>query len=172
MAPSRAEEVMAVEADLLALRRPRQQCAAGRADEAGRRLLLHPGHAIAQRPLQRPGRAPCGQRAKPWRRPRLSLATGCWSCLAGAAQWHHPVPAAPLHPAVAGLVAAVKAYELLTVEAAVHGDRTAAYEALIANPIGPEIDHAQRCWTRCWRSTRPICRSSGREPFWDRRYVR
>ncbi len=53
-----------------------------------------------------------------------------------------PAPAAPLHPAVAGLVAAVKAYELLTVEAAVHGDRAAAYQALIANPLGPEIDQA------------------------------
>ncbi len=54
-----------------------------------------------------------------------------------------PLPAAPLHPAVAGLVAAVKAYELLTVEAAVHGDREAAYQALLAHPLGPaegEID--------------------------------
>ena len=48
-----------------------------------------------------------------------------------------PLPAAPLHPAVAGLVAAVKAYELLTVEAAVHGDREAAYQALLAHPLGP-----------------------------------
>ena len=40
---------------------------------------------------------------------------------------------------MAGLVAAVKAYELLTVEAAVHGDREAAYQALVANPIGPEM---------------------------------
>lgn len=50
-----------------------------------------------------------------------------------------PLPAAPLHPAVAGLVAAVKAYELLTVEAAVHGDREAAFQALVANPLGPEM---------------------------------
>ena len=48
-----------------------------------------------------------------------------------------PLPAALLHPAVAGLVAAVKAYELLTVEAAVHGDREAAYQALLAHPLGP-----------------------------------
>jgi len=48
-----------------------------------------------------------------------------------------PLPAAPLHPATAGLVAAVKAYELLTVEAAVHGDREAAYQALLAHPLGP-----------------------------------
>jgi 6-phospho-beta-glucosidase len=54
-----------------------------------------------------------------------------------------PLPTEPLHPAVAGLVAAVKAYELLTVEAAVHGDRDAAYEALLANPLGPEVEQAQ-----------------------------
>jgi 6-phospho-beta-glucosidase len=58
-----------------------------------------------------------------------------------------PAPVAPLHPAVAGLVAAVKAYELLTVEAAVHGDRDAAYQALIANPIGTG-DGAGRCAAR------------------------
>lgn len=54
-----------------------------------------------------------------------------------------PLHTEPLHPAVAGLVAAVKAYELLTVEAAVHGDREAAYQALIANPLGPEESDAQ-----------------------------
>jgi 6-phospho-beta-glucosidase len=54
-----------------------------------------------------------------------------------------PLPTEPLHPAVGGLVAAVKAYELLTVEAAVHGDREAAYQALLANPLGPEVEQAQ-----------------------------
>jgi 6-phospho-beta-glucosidase len=54
-----------------------------------------------------------------------------------------PLPTEPLHPAVAGLVAAVKAYELLTVEAAVHGDREAAYQALLANPLGPEAEQTQ-----------------------------
>ena len=48
-----------------------------------------------------------------------------------------PLPAAPLPEACAGLVAQVKAYELLTVEAAVHGDRRAAYLALLAHPLGP-----------------------------------
>lgn len=54
-----------------------------------------------------------------------------------------PLPTEALHPAVAGLVAAVKAYELLTVEAAVHGDREAAYEALLAHPLGPEVEQVQ-----------------------------
>jgi len=55
----------------------------------------------------------------------------------------HPLPAEPLPPACFGLLARVKAYELLTVEAAVHGDRNAAYQALITNPLGPTVDKAQ-----------------------------
>jgi 6-phospho-beta-glucosidase len=51
-----------------------------------------------------------------------------------------PLPAAPLPPGQFGLIAQVKAYELLTVEAAVHGDRNAAYEALLAHPLGPPAD--------------------------------
>ena len=51
-----------------------------------------------------------------------------------------PLPAEPLAPVCAGLLAQVKAYELLTVEAAVHGDRQAAYQALLAHPLGPEAD--------------------------------
>jgi 6-phospho-beta-glucosidase len=52
----------------------------------------------------------------------------------------HPLPAEPLPDACLGLVAQVKMYELLTVEAAVRGDRRAAYEALLANPLGPSAD--------------------------------
>ncbi|HLB47916.1 MAG TPA: hypothetical protein VJL59_12990, partial [Anaerolineales bacterium] len=55
----------------------------------------------------------------------------------------HPIPADPLPPACFGLLARVKAYELLTVEAAVHGDRNAAYQALITNPLGPTVENAQ-----------------------------
>jgi 6-phospho-beta-glucosidase len=49
----------------------------------------------------------------------------------------HPLPARPLLPACAGLLAHVKSYELLAVEAAVHGDRDAAAQALLAHPLGP-----------------------------------
>jgi 6-phospho-beta-glucosidase len=59
------------------------------------------------------------------------------------AQGIHPLPAEPLPIACFGLVAQVKAYELLTVEAAVHGDRNAAYQALLANPLGPSADKVQ-----------------------------
>ncbi len=54
-----------------------------------------------------------------------------------------PLPAEPLPPACFGLIAQVKAYELLTVEAAVHGDREAAYQALLAHPLGPTADKVQ-----------------------------
>ena len=50
----------------------------------------------------------------------------------------HALPAEPLPPVCFGLLAQVKMYELLTVEAAVRGDRAAAYQALITNPLGPQ----------------------------------
>ena len=55
----------------------------------------------------------------------------------------HPLPAEPLPPVCFGLLAHVKAYELLAVEAAVHGDRDAAYQALLAHPLGPAADRIQ-----------------------------
>ncbi|MFO7663021.1 MAG: hypothetical protein R6X18_10565, partial [Chloroflexota bacterium] len=42
--------------------------------------------------------------------------------------------------------AQVKAYEILTAEAAVKGDRDAAYQALLAHPLGPpanQISHSR-----------------------------
>jgi len=52
----------------------------------------------------------------------------------------HPLPAQPLPLACFGLLAQVKSYELLTVQAAVHGDRDAAYQALLTHPLGPSAD--------------------------------
>jgi 6-phospho-beta-glucosidase len=46
-----------------------------------------------------------------------------------------PLRFAPLAPELAGLIQQVKAYERLTVHAAIHGDRTAALKALMANPL-------------------------------------
>lgn len=54
-----------------------------------------------------------------------------------------PLLAPPLPPAVFGLLQQVKMYELLTVEAAVHGDRNAAYQALLAHPLGPPAEQAE-----------------------------
>ena len=56
------------------------------------------------------------------------------------AQGIHPLPAAPLPDACFGLLAQVKAYERLTVKAAVDGERDAAYQALLAHPLGPPAD--------------------------------
>ena len=47
----------------------------------------------------------------------------------------HPLPQAPLAPELLGLVQQAKAYERLTVDAAVTGDRTLARKALLANPL-------------------------------------
>ncbi|MBL8063184.1 MAG: 6-phospho-beta-glucosidase [Anaerolineales bacterium] len=55
----------------------------------------------------------------------------------------HPLPADPLPASCFGLIAQVKMYELLTVEAAVHGDRNAMYQALLTNPLGPSADKVQ-----------------------------
>lgn len=55
----------------------------------------------------------------------------------------HPLPANPLPQACFGLVAAVKSYELLTAQAAVTGDRQAAYQALLVHPLGPSADKVQ-----------------------------
>jgi 6-phospho-beta-glucosidase len=52
----------------------------------------------------------------------------------------HPLPADPLPAACFGLISAIKMYELLTVEAAVHGDRNAAYQAMLVHPLGPSAD--------------------------------
>ena len=54
-----------------------------------------------------------------------------------------PIPTRPLPQACFGLIAQVKSFELLTVEAAVHGDRDAAYQALLAHPLGPPADRIQ-----------------------------
>jgi len=55
----------------------------------------------------------------------------------------HPLPTEALPPICFGLLAQVKAYELLTVEAAVLGDREAAYQALLAHPLGPVLDQIE-----------------------------
>lgn len=51
-----------------------------------------------------------------------------------------PLPAEPLPAFCYGLLAQVKAFELFAVEAAVNGDREAAYKALLAHPLGPPAD--------------------------------
>ena len=58
----------------------------------------------------------------------------------------YPLPARPLPPPADGLVRMVKAYELLTAEAAVTGSVEAALQALVAHPLGPGADRAPAFW--------------------------
>lgn len=53
-----------------------------------------------------------------------------------------PLPTKPLQLYNYVLLEQVKQYEQLTVEAAVHGDRSAAYRALLAHPLGPSEENA------------------------------
>lgn len=55
----------------------------------------------------------------------------------------HPHVIGEMELAVRGLVQQVKAYEQLTVQAAVFGDRNAALAALMSNPLIPSADVAQ-----------------------------
>jgi 6-phospho-beta-glucosidase len=55
----------------------------------------------------------------------------------------HPLPVEPLPPEMLGLVEQVKAYERLTVAAAVSGDRETALKALMANPLVADYDVAR-----------------------------
>lgn len=59
-----------------------------------------------------------------------------------------PLPVGPLRPDVDALIRTMKDFELLTVEAAVHGDEEAALRALVTNPIGPPMSKAPAVWKR------------------------
>ncbi len=52
----------------------------------------------------------------------------------------YPIKTRPLPFSVFGLLSQVKSYEILTVKAAVNGDKDALYQALLAHPLGPETD--------------------------------
>lgn len=54
-----------------------------------------------------------------------------------------PIPASPLPLVCEGLMTQVKSYEILTAKAALAGDRRAAYQALLAHPLGPSADKIQ-----------------------------
>jgi 6-phospho-beta-glucosidase len=55
----------------------------------------------------------------------------------------HPLQVKPLPEVCFGLIAQVKSYEILTAKAAVTGNREIAYQALLANPLGPPDDKVQ-----------------------------
>ncbi len=142
--PSRAEEVMEVEADLL------QQYADPECTEPPEDLMKRGGayYSTVATQLLNAHYNDLGEvhvvnvrndsAVKEWPADWV-LEMPCRVDRAGI----HPIPAEPLPPACFGLLAHVKAYELLTVEAAVHGDRAAAYQALLAHPLGPQADKVQ-----------------------------
>jgi 6-phospho-beta-glucosidase len=55
----------------------------------------------------------------------------------------HPLPAEPLPQTCFGLIAQIKSYEILTSRAAVTGDRSLLYQAMLANPLGPDVDQIE-----------------------------
>lgn len=67
----------------------------------------------------------------------------------------HPMPIQPLPDICYQLITRVKEYELLTVEAAVHGDRDKAIQALLANPLGPKPDQAKAVLDDMLETNRP-----------------
>jgi 6-phospho-beta-glucosidase len=64
------------------------------------------------------------------------------------------IPTRPMGPESRGLVQAVKAYEELTVEAAVTGDARAAVKALMAHPLVPSFDVARELWAAILEANR------------------
>lgn len=68
---------------------------------------------------------------------------------------HNPVFAEP-NPVLKTLIESVKAYETLTVEAALTGDRGTALRALACNPITADVDRAQPCLTEMLHQNRPL----------------
>lgn len=66
-----------------------------------------------------------------------------------------PLPADPLPPFAFGLLAAVKSYEILTAQAAVTGDRNAAYQALLVHPLGPSLENAEKVLDDLLETNRP-----------------
>ncbi len=143
-APTRAEEVMAIERDLLELYRdpaldvkPELLERRGGAfySEAAAQLIasLHDGAGDLQVVDVRNGGAVPNLPAD------AVVEVPCRVDRDGA----HPLSVAPLAPEMRGLVQAALAYEELAVRAAVTGDRTTAFRALLANPLVPDAATAR-----------------------------
>jgi 6-phospho-beta-glucosidase len=58
----------------------------------------------------------------------------------------HAIRVSPMPASIRGLVQAVKAYEELTIKAAVEGDERAALQALLAHPLVPSFSVAKELW--------------------------
>ena len=140
--PTRAEEVMSIERDLLELYRDPTL-------DTKPELLEHRGGAFySEAAGQLMRRSPTAAATS---RSSTSVTTGPCPDLAADdvvevparidRDGAHPLPQAPLAPVQADLVRRVKAYERLAVRAATTGDRGVARQALAANPLagGPAL---------------------------------
>ena len=67
----------------------------------------------------------------------------------------HPLPLAPLAPEMRGLVQQVKAYEELAIAAALGGDRAVALRALVANPLVRDVTVASSLLDALLDANRP-----------------
>jgi len=142
--PSRAEEVMAIEAELLAqYAEPErteppeglmQRGGAYYSTVATQLLNAHYNDLHEQHVVNVPHRGAVAGWPDEWvlELPAIVSRDGI-----------RPLPARPLPPVAFGLLQQVKMYELLTVAAAVHGDRDAAYQALLTHPLGPAAAQAE-----------------------------
>jgi 6-phospho-beta-glucosidase len=139
--PSRAEEVMAIEEKLLAqyAEPDRSELPEGLMQRGGayystvatQLLNAHYNALNETHVINMPHRGAVAGWPEDW---VLEL-----PCRVGA-DGFTPLQAEPLPPVAAGLLAQVKSYELLAAAAAVTGDRDLAYQALLANPLGPPAD--------------------------------
>jgi 6-phospho-beta-glucosidase len=153
--PTRAEEVMAIERDLLELYRDPalvekpallEQRGGAYYSEAAAQLIasLHDGAGDIQVVDVRNGAA------LPGLPPETVVEVPARIDRDGA----HPLPLAPLAPEMLGLVEHVKAYEELTIRAALHGDRRDAFRALLANPLVRDAETARRLLDEILRADR------------------
>jgi 6-phospho-beta-glucosidase len=153
---SRAEEVMAIERDLLRMyadpaldRKPELLERRGGAyySEAAARLMasLHAGTGDVQVvDVRNDGAIPDLPPDAVVEIPATIDATGA-----------HPIPLEPLAPDLLALVEHVKAYERLAVEAALSGSRRAALRALLANPLVPSYGVAAPLLDALLEANRP-----------------
>lgn len=142
--PSPVKSVMDIEKGLTQrLRQLRTDRTACRLDERRMRVHFYACSATLQLALQRFERGACGQRAPQPRSDRV--ARGLRSRT--PRQVGHVRPSTLARrasaPACFCHIAQVEIYELLAVEAARHGDSKAAYQALLADRLGPEAKNMQ-----------------------------
>jgi 6-phospho-beta-glucosidase len=141
--PTRASEVMQIEADLLEMYRdPELDVKPKLLEQRGGAFYSEAAAMLLESLATDRGDTQVVNVANAGAIPNLAddavVEVPCVIDAAGA----HPKPQRPLPPEMLGLVEQVKAYERLTVAAAVSGDRALALKALMANPLAGGYDTA------------------------------